>query len=83
MAFVGILIMQNPFSQQLKGEDNLKDLIGSGLCILAAVTGGIAMVLIRKMGTDVHYMQSPFYFSLTSLILAPVFQGVGVVTINS
>eukprot|EP00347_Sterkiella_histriomuscorum_P022818 403337035 len=75
LAFVGILVMQNPFATNLQSEDSVYDVIGTVLCIFGAITGGITMVCIRKMGKDVHYLQSPLFFSLTNLMLCPIFQG--------
>ena len=72
VAFCGILIIKNPF--EAASFNNLSENLGVLTAFLGAVTGGITMTLIRKMGSDIHFLYSPFIFTVVNIFLCPIFR---------
>ena len=71
MAFLGILIIQNPFAAG-KG-DTFQETLGTACAFLGAVTAGMTFVSIKKMGREVYHVMSPFAWALANLMLCPLF----------
>jgi drug/metabolite transporter (DMT)-like permease len=76
LAFVGIFIMQNPFSASSNTQiDSFHETIGASLAISGAITLGMVSVMIKKMGKEVHYLMSPLSWAIANLVICPVFTG--------
>jgi drug/metabolite transporter (DMT)-like permease len=76
VAFSGILIMQNPFSQSLDSGDGFNDIFGSALALTGAVFVGTATVAIRTMNhysSNIGILVAPMGFVLGNVTLCPLF----------
>jgi drug/metabolite transporter (DMT)-like permease len=76
VAFSGILIMQNPFSQSLDSGDDFNDIFGSALALSGAVFVGTATVAIRTMNnysSNIGILVAPMGFVLGNVTLCPLF----------
>jgi drug/metabolite transporter (DMT)-like permease len=61
LGFIGMILINNPFSDREKGEN---ELLGTILSLAGGVTSSIAWISIRKMSSKCHFTIAPFYFSL-------------------
>ena len=77
VAFVGLLMIQNPFGQQASLLDTsfLRDLVGSGLAFAGAILGATVAITIRMIAKQaiLHFMLVPMGFALGSVFLCPIF----------
>ena len=86
-AFVGVLIINNPWSDQADQQQQLESgsfidtkvyttrdtIIGTTFCIVGAIGASSAFLCMRIMRGDIHFSISPFWFSIGCTFLSPIF----------
>ena len=72
LAFIGVILINNPFANHASTGSLYTKLIGSAFAIGGAVGAASAWVCMRIM-KDIHFTISPFYFSLGSTFFSPFF----------
>ena len=79
-AFIGIIIIQNPFGERAKMasgtiQGEYDDLIGTAIGLFGAFIGAWVNMFIRKLSNyqKMHFLIGPMAFTLGNVILCPVF----------
>lgn len=72
LAFVGIVMIQNPFSST--EEANLNDIIGTSIALTGAILAAIMYISVRVLFKDskVHFLIPPTSFVVFNLIFSPL-----------
>ena len=79
IAFIGLLMIQNPFSQSVQTEEEkisfFDDMIGTSLAFSGSILGAIVGISIRIIAKQakLHFMLVPMGFALGSVFLCPIF----------
>jgi len=75
VCFFGVFLLQNPFSTgstSLQADvakiDPFLDMAGSAVAIIGAMIVAFALMLMRKMAGQMHFMISPFYYAIVCTI---------------
>jgi len=79
-AFIGVLLLNNPFTNSNNQEELEEDIIndeyatlkGTLWAILGSSAAATAYLCMRIMKDGIHYSVAPFYFSAGSVFLAPI-----------
>ena len=71
LAFAGVVLLQNPFGQDVVETeiDRTQDMLGSCIAVAGALSVGFAFMLMRKMADRLYFMVPPFYFATYSTII--------------
>ena len=71
IAFIGILILQNPF--QGGNEFDLRDMLGTLIALTSAILGALTFVSVRMISKQVHYLIPPLAFAIGNLLTSPMY----------
>ena len=64
-SFIGVFLLSSEDDQENTNVSYLIQILGILVCLLEALTRSVIIIIIKKMNKYLHYMFSPFYFSLT------------------
>ena len=73
LAFLGILLIQNPFSAASSSTDDdyAKDLIGTCLALIGSLGAGIVGFSIKKLANMTHYLVPTATFAFFNILMGP------------
>lgn len=80
MAFLGVLIINNPFGWGESGDSGNDDenniFLGTVYALTGAIGGACALICMRVMRVGIHYSISPFWFASGCTFWSPFFHSV-------
>ena len=83
LAFLGIVLIQNPFQAALDDSNYLRDLVGTCLALLGALGAGIVGFSLKKLANMTHYLLPTATFAFFNVLLGPFLTIFKVITIES
>ncbi|CDW78650.1 membrane protein [Stylonychia lemnae] len=72
LAFIGVLLIQNPFQSQPKSDDTFRDMMGTFFALLGSVLAGIVGFSVRKLAGRAHYFFPTLSFAFFNILMTPV-----------
>ena len=73
LSLVGVILIEIPYtSEEDYIEYGYKEIIGFSLALLGSVFSASALVAMRKLGNELHFLVPPFYYSVFIAVLSPI-----------
>jgi drug/metabolite transporter (DMT)-like permease len=82
MAFLGVIVINNPFEKVSLEEQSLNTftridyVIGSLIALSGAIAAGGVSVVMRYMNKGIHYSISPFWFASGNALCSPILHSI-------
>jgi len=76
VALAGLIFITQPsfmFGASKDDVDPTERILGVALACFSAVTTALAYILVRKMGSDIHYSLSLFYYAWEGALFLPIY----------